>query len=123
MKKLLSILFICLLLILACVTTNQNLESLSSAYDGIWEGYADTPEGRFDIKMEIKNGKMSGYIEDTKIEGYIETNANLFIGPFTIDGAQVRLDTNFMSPNRIEGTLIAPGTNSRWFAVKRAANN
>ena len=123
MRKLLSILIICPLLIISCVTTNQNLKSLSSTYDGIWEGYTDTPEGRFDIKMEIKNGEMSGYFEDTKIEGYIEVDDKLFISPFSIMRAQVRLDTSFMSPNRIEGTLIAPGSNSRWFVVKPATNN
>jgi hypothetical protein len=77
MKKLLSILIICLLLIIACVTTNQNLKSLSSSYDGIWEGYTQTPEGRFYINMEIKNGIMSGFVEDTKIKGYISADNNL----------------------------------------------
>lgn len=120
MRKMMSILIICHLLITACVTTDQNLKSLSSAYDGIWEGYTDTPEGRFDIKMEIKNGIMSGYFEDTKIQGYIESDDNFFISPFSIMGAQVSLDTNLMSPDRIEGTVIAPTTRPKWFVVKHA---
>ncbi len=123
MKPLMPILIICLLLIFACAAANQDVKSLSSSYDGIWEGYTDTPEGRFGIKMEIKNGKMTGYFEDTKIRGYIKSDDNFFIGPFSIMGAQVRLDTNFMSPDRIEGALMAPGTNSEWFVVKPAANN
>lgn len=119
MKKLLSILIICILLIIACVTANQNLKSLSSSYDGIWEGYIDTPEGRFDINMEIKNGIMSGYFEDTKIKGYIKTANNLFISPFSFMGGQVILDTNFMSPDRIEGNIIAISYRHKWFVVKK----
>ena len=123
MKQLMPILIICLFLISACVTTNQNVKSLSSSYDGIWEGYADTPEGRFGIKMEIKNGKMTGFVEDTKIKGYIESDDNFFISPFYIMGAVVRLDTNFMSADRIEGTVTAPESRPEWFVVKTAANN
>lgn len=123
MKKLMSILIICLLLIIACVTTDRNLTSLSSSYDGIWEGYTDTPEGRFDIKMEIKNGIISGYVDDTKIKGYIESDDNFVISPFSITGAQVSLDTNFMSPDRIEGTVIAPESRPNWFVVKLATTN
>jgi hypothetical protein len=119
MKKLLSILIICLLLIIACVTTNQNLKSLSSSYDGIWEGYTQTPEGRFYINMEIKNGIMSGFVEDTKIKGYISADNNLFISPFSIMGAQVILETNFMSPDRIEGNIIAVSYRQKWFVVKK----
>ena len=109
---------ICLLLLYACVTTNQDVKSLSSSYDGIWEGYADTPEGRFGVKMEIKNGRMTGYVEDKKINGYIESDDNFIINPFSIMGAQVRLDANFMSYDRIEGTVIAPETRAKWFVVK-----
>ena len=119
MKKMISILIMSHLLIAACVTTNQNLKSLTSSYDGVWEGYTDTPEGRFEIKMEIKNGIMSGYCEETKIKGYIESNGNFFISPFSIMGAQVILDTNQMSPDRIEGTVVAPGSKPSWFVVKR----
>ena len=123
MKKLLSILIIFSLSIIACVTNNQNSKSLSSSYDGIWEGYTDTSEGRFDIKMEIKNGVMSGYVENTKIRGYIESDNEFTISPFSIMGAQVRFDANFMSPDRIEGTVIAPEVNSKWFVVKSAISN
>ena len=122
MKKLLSILIICLLSIIACVTTNQNLKSLSSSYDGIWQGYTDTSEGRFAINMEIKNGIMSGYVENTNIKGYIESDDKFYISPFSIMGAQVTLDTNFMSPDRIEGTVIAAEVRSKWFVVKSATS-
>jgi hypothetical protein len=118
MKKLLSILIICLLLIAACVTTNQNLESLSSSYDGIWEGYTDIPEGRFSINMEIKNGIMSGFFEDKKIKGYIKADDSLFISPFSTMGAHVVLETNSMSPDRMEGTLIAVSYRHQWFVVR-----
>lgn len=123
MKQLMSVLIVCLLVIFACVATNQDVKSLSSSYDGLWEGYADTPEGRYGIKMEIKNGKMTGYIEDTKIKGYIGSDDNFFISPFSIMGAQVRLDTDSMSTDRIEGTVIAAEVRSKWFVVKRTANN
>ena len=124
MKKSLSILIICLCGIIACVTTNQNLDSLSSSYDGIWEGYSDTVEGRFRIKMEIKNGIMSGYVEnDTKIKGYIKSDDKFVINPFSVMGAQVRLTTNSMSPDKIEGTVIAPEVRSKWFIVKTASSN
>jgi len=118
MKQLMPILIICLLLIFACVTTTQDVKSLSSSFDGIWEGYTDTPEGRFGIKMEIKNGKMTGYIEDTKIIGYIESDDNFFISPFSIMGAQVVLDTKVMSPDRIEGTVISVSFRDKWFVAK-----
>ncbi len=74
MKALLPILITCLLLIIACATANQKLETLSSSYDGIWEGYTEVPEGRFYINMEIKNGIMTGFVEDTKIKGYIKSD-------------------------------------------------
>jgi hypothetical protein len=119
MKTLLPILITCLLLIIACVTTNQNLESLSSSYDGIWEGYTDVPEGRFSINMEIKNGIMSGFFDDTKIKGHIKADNNLFISPFSIMGAHVFLETNSMSPDRIEGTLNAVSYRHQWFVVRK----
>ena len=119
MKKLLSILIISSLLILACVNTDQNLKSLSSSYDGISEGYTDTPEGRFDINMEIKRGIMSGFVEGTKIKGYIKTDNNLIISAFNIMGAQVILKTNFMSPDRIEGNIIASSYRHKWFVTKK----
>jgi hypothetical protein len=123
LKKLMTIPIICLLLLFACVTANQDLKSLSSSYDGIWEGYTDTAEGRFEIKMEIENGRMTGFFEDKKINGYIESDDNFIINPFSIMGAQVRLDANFMSSDRIEGIVIAPESRPIWFVVKSAADN
>ena len=119
MNKKLSILVLFLFLIIACVATNQNLESLSSSYDGKWEGYTQLPEGRFDIYMEIKSGVMSGFIEDTKIKGYIQTENKFSISPFSIMGAQVNLETNFMSPDRIEGILVTVSYRDNWFVVKK----
>jgi hypothetical protein len=119
MKKLLSILIICLSLLIACVSTDQNLKSLSSSYDGIWEGYTDTPEGRFEIYMEIKNGVMHGYFEDTKIKGYIKAEDNFHINPFNFSGAQVILQTNLMSPDRIEGNIITVSYQHKWLVVKK----
>lgn len=119
MKKLVPIAIICLSLFIACVTTDQNLQSLSSSYDGIWEGYTDTPEGRFEINMEIKNGVMSGYVDDTKIKGYIKAEDNFHISPFYIAGAQVILETNLMSADRIEGNIIAVSYRHKWFVEKK----
>ena len=119
MNKKLSILVLFLFLIIACVATNQNLESLSSSYDGKWEGYTQLPEGRFDIYMEIKSGVMSGFIEDTKIKGYIKTDNKFSISPFSIMGAQVKLETDFMSPDRIEGILVTVSYRDNWFVVKK----
>jgi len=118
-KKLLSFFIISLLLIIACVTTEQNLKSLSSSYDGIWEGYSDTPEGRFDINMEIKNGVMSGFFGDSKIKGYIKAEQNLHVSPFYSTGAQVILETKLMSPDRMEGIIIAVSYRHRWFVEKK----
>ena len=119
MKNPPSILILCLLLLIACANTNQNLKSLSSSYDGIWEGYTVVPEGRFDINMEIKNGIMSGFVEDTKIKGYIKADNKFIISPFSIMGAQVIFETNFMSPDRIEGTVISVSFRNKWFVVKK----
>lgn len=119
MNKLLSLLIISLLLIIACVTNKQNLESLSSSYDGIWEGYTDTPDGRHDIDMEIKNGIMSGFFEEKKIKGYIKTDNNLFIRPFTYNGVTPLFDTNYMAPDRIEGTMRYVAHSVKWFVVRK----
>ena len=57
MKNLVSILILCLFFLIACANnTNQIPKSLSSSYDGIWDGSAQTPGGDQYIKMEIKNG-------------------------------------------------------------------
>ena len=118
MNKLISIVVILLLIATSCATTNQNPQPLSASYDGIWEGYTDTPEGRFYIKMEIINGTMIGYVEDSKISGQIDGNDNFVIGPFSVAGAQVRLDVGSMSPNKIEGTVMAIESRPAWFVVK-----
>jgi hypothetical protein len=124
MKKLLSILITCLFAITACVAADRDITSLSSAYDGIWEGFTDTVEGRFRIKMEIKDGNMSGYVDDeTQIKGYIKSDDKFVIWPFSVMGAQVRLATSFMSHDKIEGTVIAPGVRSKWFVEKTAPSN
>ena len=119
MKKLLSILIISLLLIMACVTNMQNLESLSSSYDGIWEGYTDTPDGHFDINLEINNGIMSGYFEEIKIKGYVNTDNNLIIRNFTYYGTLVFLEANNMAPDRIEGTIRYLSEGAQWFVVRK----
>ena len=119
MRKLLPIPIILLLLTISCTTADQNLQSYSSSYDGRWQGYADTPEGRFDIHIEIKNGVMKGFVDGTKIKGYIKSDTNLFISPFYISGALVTLQTNFMSPERIEGNIIAEYMRDKWFVVKK----
>ena len=118
MKTSLSTLILCLTLLVACVNNGQNLKSLTSSYDGIWEGYTVLPEGRFDIKMEIKNGIMSGLVESTKIKGYIQADNKFNISPFSIMGAQVILDTKVMSPDRIEGTVISVSFRDKWFVAK-----
>ena len=119
MKKFLSILIISLLSVMACATNDKNVKSLSSSYDGTWEGYTDLPEGRFEISMEIKKGVMTGFFEGTKIKGYLKADNDLHISPFSHMGAQVILDTNFMSPDKIEGIIIAVSYRHKWFVVKK----
>ena len=64
MKKQVSILTLCLLFVIACANNNNQIpNSLSSSYDCIWDGYAQTPYERQYIKMEIKNGIVSGFVE------------------------------------------------------------
>ena len=121
MKKLIPILVIPLLITTACVTTDQNPESLSTSYDGVWDGYTDTPEGRFYINMQIINGIMTGYVEESKISGRIDGNDNLVINPFSVAGAQVRLDVGSMSKNLIEGTVMAIESRPKWFVKKKIA--
>ena len=72
---------------------------------------------------EIIDGVISGFVEDTKIRGYIESDDIFFISPFSIMGAQVSLDANSMSPDRIEGTVMAIESRPDWFVVKLAATN
>ena len=123
MKKSLAILIVCSLFFIASVSNGQNSKSLSSSYDGIWEGYADTPEGRYRIHMEIKNGIMSGSVEGTKIKGHISADNNLLTTPFYFNNAgtvsRVTGETKSMSPDRIEGTYTAANTFTyKWFVVK-----
>ncbi len=151
MKKQVSILTLCLLFLFACANTNsyQIPESLSSSYDGIWDGYAQTYEGRKHIKMEIKNGIVSGVIEDSaneketgfyedrKFTGYIDSDNNLVFKPFTRWYAHpsfrtygqtpiIIFEAHFMSPDRIEGTYYTDQVQAekairyKWYVVKPA---
>ncbi len=122
-RYLVSILIGCLLSLIAYAAPDQESKSILTFYDGKWEGYADTPEGRFELNMEIRDGIMSGHFEDTKIEGYINADRNLVVSPFTASGAQVILETNFMSPGRIEGILIGISYKASWFVATHAPAN
>ena len=90
MKNLVSIHILCLLFLIACTNkSNQIPESLSSSYDGIWDGYAQTPEyiinsygvgarapERLYMKAEIKNGIVSGFF--LKFDGwYIGSSSSI----------------------------------------------
>ena len=149
MKKLVSILILCLLFLIACANNNQIPKSLSSSYDGIWDGYAQIPEeGRYNIKFEIKSGIMSGFVvEDanwnpatgfvvrSKVKGYVISDNNLIINPFYIyreyfgnykPPDKIIFETDFMSPNRIEGTCyvvqVSQAPKYDWFVVKPATD-
>ena len=122
-RNLVSILIGCLLSLIAHAAPNQESKSILAFYDGKWEGYADTPEGRFELNMEIRDGIMSGHFEDTKIEGYINADRNLVVSPFTASGARVILETNFISPRRIEGILIGISYKASWFVATHAPAN
>ena len=65
---------------------------------------------------------MTGYVEDSSISGYIEADDNFVINPFSVMGAQVRLDANSMSLDRIEGTVMAIESKPTWFVVKQASS-
>ena len=141
MKKRVSILSLFLLFLFACANTNSNQipESLSSSYDGIWDGYAEpfahalNSERQY-IKAEIKNGIVSGSIGDSKLNGYITSDNNLIINPvYVYVGASVAsfqppdkiiIETILMSPNRIEGTLhtdrFTQTPKYDWYLVKPA---
>ena len=124
MKNLVSILILSFLFIIACANNNNQIpKSLSSSYDGIWDGYAQTPGGDQYIKLEIKNGIVSGFFEyndyvdgsqeiiagEKKINGYITTDKKLIINPIIskhphwVSPYRIIFETNVMSPNRIEG--------------------
>ena len=125
MKNLMAIPVLCLLFLFACANTNQHPTPSSSSYDGIWEGYAQTPEGLYSVKMEIKNGSMSGFIEDTKISGYIDADNKLVTKPFYFKGVSTTTrvvgKTEHMSPDRIEGSYIvqvAQSSKYKWFVER-----
>ncbi len=124
MKNLISILVLCLLFLIACTNKNNQIpKSLSSAYDGIWEGYAYSTEVPYPIKAEIKNGILSGFVGDTKITGYINADNQLIGNPFYFktDGAVVRVtgESTFMSPDRIDGIYTAEKSGVfKWTLVK-----
>ncbi len=143
MKLLVTILTLCLLFVIACANTNQIQESLSSSYDGIWDGYAQLPEelgyydqtseGRTYIKAEIKDGIVYGFIGDTKIKGYISSENKLFTDPiYGYIGVvaqyappdRIIIETNLMSPGRIEGNYYADRFEQTpkydWYLVKPA---
>ena len=132
MKNLVSILILGLLFLIACADANQKLTPSSSSYDGIWEGYAHTEEGRYYIKMEIKNGIMAGVIygdvRDTKISGYIDSDNRLVTKPFYFRQVSTAVmvvgETDHMSPDRIEGTYmiqVAQASRYKWFVEKPGA--
>ena len=119
MKNLVTIPALCLFFLIACANTNQNPTQASKSYDGIWEGSAQTGEGHYNMKMEIKDGIMSGDVENSKIKGYIDADNKLNIRPFTHLGVQSKLEVDRMSPDRIEGTVIAISIRDEWYVVKQ----
>ena len=119
MKNLVTIPALCLLFLIACANTSQHPAPSSKSYDGIWEGSAQTGEGHYDLKMEIKDGIMSGILENSNIKGYIDADNKLNISPFSAFGAQARLEVDRMSPDRIEGTVISLSIRDEWFVVKQ----
>lgn len=144
MKKLVSILILCLLFLIACANTTQIPKSLSSSYDGIWDGYAQMPDGQQYIKIEITMGIVSGFFEynsyvnggtqgvsgEKKINGYITSENNLIFKPIPVRyrrwraNSPITLETNLMSPDRIEGTyhiiIGAKAPKYDWYVVKPA---
>ena len=119
MKNLVTIPALCLFFLIACANTSQHPTPSSKSYDGIWEGSAETGEGHYNMKMEIKDGIMSGDLENSKIKGYIDADNKLNIRPFTFLGAQARLEVDRMSSDRIEGKVIAISIRDEWYVVKQ----
>ena len=139
-----SINILCLLFLIACANTNNQIpNSLSSSFDGKWDGYAQlseeqvyydqTSEKRIYIKAEIKDGIVYGFIGDTKIKGYISSENKLFTDPiYGYIGVvaqyappdRIIIETNLMSPGRIEGTYHADRFEQTpkydWYLVKPA---
>ncbi len=139
MKGLVSMHILCLSILIACANNNNQIpKSLSSSYDGIWDGYTQAavfeqaPNSVY-IKAEIKNGIVLGFVGEMKINGYINSDNNLIIKPFYIYRGwfgsykppdKIIVETNFMSPNRIEGTYhivqFAEAPKYDWYIVKPA---
>ena len=119
MKKLALILAMLLLIATGCVTTSQSPKSVSKSYDGIWEGYTDTFEGRFHIKMNIIDGIITGDFEGSGFSGYIDGNDTFVMKPFTVQGTQLYLDVSSMSPKRMEGTINGIEARPTWFVDKK----
>ena len=140
MKNLVSLHILCLFFLIACANnSNQITESLSSSYDGIWDGSAQSyiyeEEERVYIKLEIKNGIVSGSFLDQKVKGYMTSDNNLIINPFYIRSTgrfnvgplkYIIIEPNFMSPDRIEGTYYRDQVQDeksirfKWYVVKPA---
>ncbi len=127
MKNLRTIPTLCLLFFVACANTDQQHapSSASETYDGIWEGYAQSPEGLYFVNMEIKNGIMSGIIEKSKISGYIDADNKLVTKPFYFreisTATMIVGKTEHMSSDRIEGSYmaqVAQSTRYRWFVER-----
>ena len=135
-KNLVSILFLSLLFLIACAKNNNQIpKSLSSTYDGTWDGSAQTPGGDQYIKMEIKNGIVSGFFEyndnvngvawsiagKKNINGYITSDHKLIINPIISRGRRslwnpptILFETNVMSSDRIEGIYRLTGSPQVW---------
>jgi hypothetical protein len=122
MKNLTSILIICLLVLIPLTGFGQSSISFSSPYEGRWEGYADSPEGSLVVNLEIKNGIVSGFIDDSIILGRFDVDKKPFIRPLYIKRNKVTPIIGFMSPNRIEGTYIIQAHEYKWLLVKSAAD-
>ena len=140
MKNLVSLHILCLFFLIACANnSNQIPESLSSSYDGIWDGSAQSyiyeEEERVYIKLEIKNGIVSGSFLDQKVKGYMTSDNRLIINPFVIRSTgrfnlgppvYIIIEPNLMSPDRIEGTYYRDqvqneiATIYKWYVVKPA---
>ena len=138
MKNLVSILILSLLFSIACANNNKQIpDSLSSSYDGIWHGYAQTYEGRSYNKLKIKNGIVSGSFLNQRVKGYITSDNDFIINPFYIKrpatawwraggNAYIICETTYISPDRIEGTYYRDQVQAeesiryKWYVVKPA---
>lgn len=122
MKNLTPILIIFLLFLIPSASFSQSSKSFLSSYVGRWEGYADSLEGSLVVNMEIKNGIVSGFVDDSIIKGRIDAGNKLFISPLNIKGNKVTPKIDFMSPSRIEGTYRTQADEYKWLLVKSAAH-